>query len=201
MQGLADRTQGELTVLGVATRDPREATASFAADHDVTMPTLYDPDQKFAIAIKQAALPATVFVDADGEVYVHREPFDVDSLIEAVRERAERREQSERERRERNRRRPHTLAQGQNVTSLLLAPDETYAVMTVSEPGGGKNTSVPSFVNESAYTEDLNARTKVGDTQGRTRVALVTIETGDVKWVEIDNHDDLARGREIACQY
>ncbi|MFE9776054.1 sugar phosphate nucleotidyltransferase [Streptomyces sp. NPDC005931] len=24
---------------------------------------------------------------------------------------------------------------------------------------------------------------------------------GDVPWVEIDNHDDLARGREIACQY
>lgn len=24
---------------------------------------------------------------------------------------------------------------------------------------------------------------------------------GDVTWVEIDNHDDLARGREIACQY
>ncbi|MBT2415207.1 phosphocholine cytidylyltransferase family protein [Streptomyces sp. ISL-12] len=24
---------------------------------------------------------------------------------------------------------------------------------------------------------------------------------GDVSWVEIDNHDDLARGREIACQY
>ncbi|MET9017567.1 phosphocholine cytidylyltransferase family protein, partial [Streptomyces sp. NPDC004457] len=24
---------------------------------------------------------------------------------------------------------------------------------------------------------------------------------GDVSWVEIDNHDDLARGRVIACQY
>ncbi|MBQ0985836.1 phosphocholine cytidylyltransferase family protein [Streptomyces sp. F63] len=24
---------------------------------------------------------------------------------------------------------------------------------------------------------------------------------GDVQWVEIDNHDDLARGREIACRY
>ncbi|MEW1605695.1 phosphocholine cytidylyltransferase family protein, partial [Streptomyces sp. NPDC093992] len=24
---------------------------------------------------------------------------------------------------------------------------------------------------------------------------------GEVPWVEIDNHDDLARGREIACQY
>ncbi|MGV9451960.1 phosphocholine cytidylyltransferase family protein [Streptomyces sp. NPDC003635] len=31
-----------------------------------------------------------------------------------------------------------------------------------------------------------------------------TIDTapiGDVQWVEIDNHDDLARGREIACRY
>jgi choline kinase len=24
---------------------------------------------------------------------------------------------------------------------------------------------------------------------------------GEVAWVEIDNHDDLAKGREIACQY
>jgi choline kinase len=24
---------------------------------------------------------------------------------------------------------------------------------------------------------------------------------GDVSWVEIDNHEDLARGREIACRY
>ena len=31
-----------------------------------------------------------------------------------------------------------------------------------------------------------------------------TIDTapiGDVSWVEIDNHEDLARGREIACRY
>ncbi|MEU7137457.1 phosphocholine cytidylyltransferase family protein [Streptomyces sp. NPDC046261] len=28
-----------------------------------------------------------------------------------------------------------------------------------------------------------------------------TAPIGDVKWVEIDNHDDLAKGREIACQY
>ncbi|MCC3774761.1 sugar phosphate nucleotidyltransferase [Streptomyces sp. UNOB3_S3] len=28
-----------------------------------------------------------------------------------------------------------------------------------------------------------------------------TAPIGEVKWVEIDNHDDLAKGREIACQY
>ncbi|MBB2945679.1 thiol-disulfide isomerase/thioredoxin [Actinoplanes lutulentus] len=84
MQGLADRTEGELTVLGVASRDPREASASFATDKDVSLPTLYDPDQKFAIAVKAAALPATVFVDAGGAIYVHRDTLDVDELIKLV---------------------------------------------------------------------------------------------------------------------
>jgi dipeptidyl aminopeptidase/acylaminoacyl peptidase len=106
------------------------------------------------------------------------------ALLEAVRERAEQRERLERERRERNRRRPHTLAQGQAVVSLLLAPDETFVVMTVGEQGGGRNTIVPNYVTESAYAEDLNSRTKVGDAQGRTRMALVSIETGEVRWVD-----------------
>ncbi|MDT0444502.1 phosphocholine cytidylyltransferase family protein [Streptomyces johnsoniae] len=30
---------------------------------------------------------------------------------------------------------------------------------------------------------------------------LDTAPIGDISWVEIDNHDDLARGREIACRY
>jgi dipeptidyl aminopeptidase/acylaminoacyl peptidase len=105
------------------------------------------------------------------------------ALLEAVRERAEQRERLERERRERNKRRSHTLTQGQTLVSLLLAPDETYVVMTVGEQGGGRNTIVPNYVTESAYTEDINSRTKVGDAQGRTRMALVSVETGEVRWV------------------
>jgi choline kinase len=27
------------------------------------------------------------------------------------------------------------------------------------------------------------------------------VEIGDVPWVEVDNHDDLAKAREIACRY
>ncbi|MEU4691766.1 TlpA disulfide reductase family protein [Actinoplanes sp. NPDC023714] len=86
MQGLADRTEGELTVLTVDTGDRREAGASFAADNGVTMPTLYDFDRGFAAAIKAPALPATVFVDPDGAVHVHRDALDVDELIKQVRE-------------------------------------------------------------------------------------------------------------------
>lgn len=85
MQGLADRTAGRLTVIGVDSGDRREAAASFAAGNDISMPTLFDPDGKLAVAIKQAALPATLFLNTDGEMYVHRRALDVDGLIEQVR--------------------------------------------------------------------------------------------------------------------
>ncbi|MEU9603525.1 phosphocholine cytidylyltransferase family protein [Streptomyces sp. NPDC048057] len=48
----------------------------------------------------------------------------------------------------------------------------------------------PDLYYEDGYQELVNRGTTVD-------VAPI----GDVRWVEIDNHDDLAKGREIACQY
>ncbi|ARX87823.1 sugar phosphate nucleotidyltransferase [Streptomyces alboflavus] len=48
----------------------------------------------------------------------------------------------------------------------------------------------PDLYYEDGYQELVNRGFKID-------VAPI----GDVKWVEIDNHDDLAKGREIACQY
>jgi dipeptidyl aminopeptidase/acylaminoacyl peptidase len=105
-------------------------------------------------------------------------------LLDAVRERAEQREEQEKKRRERERRRPFNLAAGQSVASLLLSPDGSYVVATINEPSQGRSTIVPNFVTESGYTEDIQGRTKVGDLQARTRLALISVETGEVKWVE-----------------
>ncbi|HEX8499034.1 MAG TPA: alpha/beta fold hydrolase [Pyrinomonadaceae bacterium] len=107
-------------------------------------------------------------------------------LLEAVRERAEQREAQERQRRERerDRRKPFNLTQGQTVTSLLLSPDGAHVVLTLSEPASGKNAIVPNFVTEAGYTEDIQSRTKVGDNQGRTRLGLASVTTGEVRWVE-----------------
>jgi dipeptidyl aminopeptidase/acylaminoacyl peptidase len=105
-------------------------------------------------------------------------------LLESVRERAEQREEQEKQRRERERRRPYSVPTGQVVTNLTLSPDGAYVVMNVGEQASGKNTIVPNYVTESGYTEDIQGRTKVGDTQGRTRIALVSVATGEVKWVE-----------------
>jgi dipeptidyl aminopeptidase/acylaminoacyl peptidase len=106
-------------------------------------------------------------------------------LLEAIRERAEKREQDEKKRKEREKRKPFQLAQGQTAANLSLSPDGTYVVAVVNESGtGAKNTIVPNYVTESAFTEDIPGRTKVGDVQGRSRMAIINVESGESKWVE-----------------
>jgi dipeptidyl aminopeptidase/acylaminoacyl peptidase len=107
------------------------------------------------------------------------------ALLDAVRERAERREEQEAKRKARERRKPFNIPTGQNVTNLTLSPDGAYVVAVITEPAtAGKQTIVPNYVTESAYTEDIPGRTKVGDAQGRTRMVVISVETGDAKNVE-----------------
>jgi dipeptidyl aminopeptidase/acylaminoacyl peptidase len=106
-------------------------------------------------------------------------------LIDAVRERAARREEQEAKRRARERRKPFNISAGQVVSNLTLSPDGAYVVVTISEQASAaKTTIVPNYVTESAYTEDIQSRTKVGDAQGRTRMVVISVETGDARNVE-----------------
>ncbi|GAA4594368.1 hypothetical protein GCM10023107_30240 [Actinoplanes octamycinicus] len=86
IQQLADKTAGKLTVLGVDTGDTRDAAASFGADHGVSLPTLFDPEQKLVAALGAVNLPNTVFVDATGKFYLHRLPMDAAELSDLVAE-------------------------------------------------------------------------------------------------------------------
>jgi cytochrome c biogenesis protein CcmG, thiol:disulfide interchange protein DsbE len=86
MQELADATAGRLHVIGVDTRDDREAGASFATDHGVSMPTLYDREQKLLGALGRINLPVTVFLDGDGKSFVYNgAALDKPALGELVR--------------------------------------------------------------------------------------------------------------------
>lgn len=106
-------------------------------------------------------------------------------LIDAVRERAARREEQEAKRKARERRKPFNISAGQVVSNLTLSPDGAYVVALVAEQAASaKTTIVPNYVTESAYTEDIQSRTKVGDAQGRTRMYVISVETGDARSVE-----------------
>ncbi|MDX6529778.1 MAG: hypothetical protein QOH41_2068 [Blastocatellia bacterium] len=118
----------------------------------------------------------------DSQEYLKKEER---TLLDAVRERAEQREDQEKKRKERQKRKPLNIPAGQNAISLILSPDGKYVIATISEPGAGaKNTIVPNYVTESAYTEDITGRTKVGDTQGRTRLIIIDVETGESRNVD-----------------
>ncbi len=107
------------------------------------------------------------------------------SLLEVVDQRAKKRAEREAERKAENPRKTWNLAPRQSVMGLLLSPDETYVLATVAEPASdAKNTIVPNYVTESAYTENLNSRGNVGDSQGRTRVAILQVASGEYKWLD-----------------
>jgi len=87
MQELADLTAGRLHVVGVDTRDGRDAGASFAADRGLSFPTLFDPEQKLLTGLGKVNLPVTVFVGADGGRYVYAgKALDRPALGDLVRE-------------------------------------------------------------------------------------------------------------------
>jgi dipeptidyl aminopeptidase/acylaminoacyl peptidase len=107
------------------------------------------------------------------------------SLIEAVRERAQNREEQEARRKQREKRQPFSPPPGQSISNLSLSPDGKYVVASVLQPpSGAKNTIVPNYVTESAYTEDIPSRNNVGDAHGRTRMVILNVETGESKWIE-----------------
>ena len=106
-------------------------------------------------------------------------------LLETVEERAKLREEAEAKRKQENPRKPLNLEARQSVLSLELAPDGKHVIALVTERADKAKTSiVPSFVTESAYTEDIPSRGMVGDLQNRTRAAILSVEKGEVKWVE-----------------
>ena len=73
----------------------------------------------------------------------------------------------------------------QSAADLMLSPDETHAFIAVAErPQGSKSTIVPNYVTESGYTEDIPARTNVGDTQDRRLLAILNLKTGKSVWAD-----------------
>ncbi len=120
---------------------------------------------------------------SDSQEYLKKEQKE---LLEAVRDRAALREEQDKKRQSENPRKPFTLQPRQSVGALQLTPDEKYVIANVFEAGTtpAKNTIVPNYVTESAYTEDIPGRSNVGDTQAASRLAIINVETGEVKWAE-----------------
>lgn len=85
-QRLAERSGGQLHVVGVNTRDDRAAAQGLATDLGLTFPTLFDPGETLRLRLERNVLPMTLFVDGQGRVrYLHDSSvLDDRSLTELV---------------------------------------------------------------------------------------------------------------------
>lgn len=122
-------------------------------------------------------------------------------LIEHVRREAEEQEEEEAERERRRQEEPEPIRIGQEerVSDLAVEARGRHAVITVSRPAkDARQTLVPDYVTESGYSRELEARPKVGDAQGESRLGWVELATGEVRWLELapgaDSAGDAAKG-------
>lgn len=76
------------------------------------------------------------------------------------------------------------LGRDWRLRSATIAPNGLYALVIAIQNATpeAKNTIVPNFVTASGYTEDINSRSKVGDSEGKQRTALLTLATGKLQW-------------------
>jgi dipeptidyl aminopeptidase/acylaminoacyl peptidase len=112
-------------------------------------------------------------------------------LIEFTREAAERKKRQEEKRKQgalpklELERAAGAEGTRQSVPDAALSPDGVHVFLVVAErPEGSKTADVPNYVTESAYTENIQARTKVGDTQDKRRLAVLNLATGKVAFAE-----------------
>ncbi len=81
--------------------------------------------------------------------------------------------------------RPLWLAETQTATGWNVSPDGRWLLLTVSERATGQRVqTMPRWVTESGYLETVDNRTKVGDEQAASRVAIVELLTGRTTWVD-----------------
>src|SRR5262249_47723967 len=73
----------------------------------------------------------------------------------------------------------YELADRQSALDLQLAPDGVHAFVLITERSdAAKRPNVPNYVTESSYTEDIPARTFVGDAQDKRSLVVMNLETG-----------------------
>jgi dipeptidyl aminopeptidase/acylaminoacyl peptidase len=114
-----------------------------------------------------------------------RDPRDTDSqkfikaeeqkLIEHTRVEAEKKKKAE-EKDKAGALPKYELAERQSVGDLQLSPDGTHVFMVIVERSDtAKRPNVPNYVTESSYTEDIPARTFVGDSQDNRSLAVMNL--------------------------
>ncbi|HEX3644404.1 MAG TPA: prolyl oligopeptidase family serine peptidase, partial [Vicinamibacterales bacterium] len=113
--------------------------------------------------------------DTDSQKFIKAEE---PKLIEHTRIEAEKKKKAE-EKDKANALPKFELADRQSATDLQLSPDGKHVfILVVERSEAAKRPNVPNYVTESSYTEDIPARTFVGDGQDSRSLVVMNLDTG-----------------------
>ena len=74
-----------------------------------------------------------------------------------------------------------------SLYGLNVSPDLNYVVYKLYSSSKSTNTIVPSYVTESGYTTDLNARSKVGSDQFSSESWILNLKSGETYQIKTDS--------------
>ncbi|MBY0504274.1 MAG: S9 family peptidase [Bryobacteraceae bacterium] len=118
----------------------------------------------------------------DSQEFIKKEE---ESLLEIVRKRAEKKKDDEAKKKADNPRKPFYLGAKLQVAGLALTGDEKYVVAFLRETASdAKTAAVPNYITSSVYSEQIPTRTKVGDLQAASKLAIINVSTGELKYVD-----------------
>jgi dipeptidyl aminopeptidase/acylaminoacyl peptidase len=175
----------------------RESAVTFTRDNNLFIVSLDTSAQAGLTQLTDVQAKKRDPRDTDSQKFVKAEE---QTLIEHTRTEAEKKKKAEEK--DKARALPKLeLAERQAASDLQLSPDGNHVyVLVVERTDTAKRPNVPNYVTESSYTEDIPARTFVGDAQDKRTLAVMNLETGKTVWADPPSTRDVRWGMPIVSE-
>jgi len=185
---------GDIVVLDTVARTRQQVTRTTAPEsgprwaRNDTAVTFVSQNNLFMVPLATGSIEQLTDVkprrretrDTDSQKFVREQEA---ALLQVTREAVEQRKADE-EKRKKDSLPEFEITERQSVAQFTLQPSETWVFLLVAERAEAKNAVVPNYVTESGYTEDIPSRSKVGDVQGRQRLAVLNLKTRTSVWAD-----------------
>ncbi|AVR44651.1 S9 family peptidase [Christiangramia fulva] len=131
--------------------------------------------------------------------YLEKENLD---LLQVVRERNEKQEKAKEYRESNAPEEPYTFyLDDQDLRTLKVSPNAKYAAFNLIKQENGKSTEVPNYVDKSGYTTDISSRSKVGDMDYHSKLAVYNFEKDTVYIPDFTNLPGISALPDYAADY
>ncbi len=184
------RTRRPLTRTTAAESSPRwarnETHVTFVRENNVFVVPVDGSDGGLFVQLTDIAPKKTDPKPSDSQKFLKEEEL---KLLEAVKQAEE--QKKRKESKEQAYALPKfELEERQSVTDATLGDGDMLYLLVTERPASAKTAIVPNYVTLSAYTEDINARTKVGDAQTKARLAVFDLKTLKIAWASVPSVDE-----------